>query len=155
MLWCTIMSLLVNKKQVSYYTYYCHYMEGERHHVACVCVCVCVCWLNENPNLQKKSRNFIFKIGKKSTKFHWEWSRISAPENTKKSLSPLEAWAAVRSKAVVLLLLVHCRSLCGGFVFGPCFVMKYLVFFLVSQSSGWRRESWAGGYKLFCAHLSN
>ena len=26
---------------------------------------------------------FFFKIGKKAPKFHWEWGRISAPENTK------------------------------------------------------------------------
>ena len=29
-----------------------------------------------------------------------------------------------------------------GFVFGPCFVMQYFVFFLVMQSSRCGRESW-------------
>ena len=28
--------------------------------------------------------DFFSKLGKKSPKFHWEWDRISAPENTKK-----------------------------------------------------------------------
>ena len=41
------------------------------------------------------------------------------------------ALAAVRSKVVVLLLLIHCLLLLplfyGDFVFGPCFVVQYLV----------------------------
>ena len=55
--------------------------------------------------------------------------------------------AAVRSKAVVLLLSIHCLFLLqmffccffcffrGGGVFGPCFAIKCLVSFLVLQSS--------------------
>ena len=38
------------------------------------------------------------------------------------------AWAAVRSKVVVLLLLIHCfmfLPLCVGSGFHPCFVMLY------------------------------
>ena len=31
---------------------------------------------------------------------------------------------------------------CGGSVFGPCFVLHYLVSFLILQSFGWGRESW-------------
>ena len=30
----------------------------------------------------------------------------------------------------------------GVFVFGPCFVVQYLVLFLVLQSSRWGRERW-------------
>ena len=60
---------------------------------------------------------------------------------SKTNLSPLVALAAVHSKAVVLLLLIHCLLLlplfCGGFVFGPCFVVQYLVSFIVLQSSRW------------------
>ena len=51
----------------------------------------------------------------------------------------------VHSKAVVLLLLIHSLMFlpldCGGSVFGSCFVMHYLVFFLVLQSSWRGRES--------------
>ena len=47
----------------------------------------------------------------------------------------------VRSKAVVLLLLIHCLNAAsvvrGRFVFDPCFVKQYLV-----QSSRGGRESW-------------
>ena len=43
--------------------------------------------------------------------------------------------AAVRSKVVVLLLLIHCILLLplfyGGSVFGACFVMQYLVSFMM------------------------
>ena len=45
----------------------------------------------------------------------------------------LVACAAARSKAMVLLLLIRCLlllSLCGSFVFGPCFVMQYLVYII-------------------------
>ena len=55
------------------------------------------------------------------------------------------ASAAVCSKAVVLLLLIHCCShcLCGFFFsFGPFGVVQYLVSFLVLQSSHWERKSW-------------
>ena len=68
--------------------------------------------------------------------------------------------AAVRSKVVILLLLIHCLLflplyvgrtqpahivgvplLCAswGVVFGPCFVMQCLVSFLVLQPSRWGR----------------
>ena len=41
-------------------------------------------------------------------------------------LSPPVALAAVRSKAVVLFLLIYCCSHClWGFVFGPCFVIHF------------------------------
>ena len=46
--------------------------------------------------------------------------------------------AAVCSKAVVLLLLIHSLlllSLSLGVVFGPCFVVQYSVSFIVLQSS--------------------
>ena len=36
--------------------------------------------------------------------------------------------AAVRSKAMVLLLLIQCL-LCWGCVFGPCFVFQYFMSF--------------------------
>ena len=48
------------------------------------------------------------------------------------------AWAAVRSKAVVLSLLNYCfmyLPLCVGFCVGLCFGMHYLMSFLVLQSS--------------------
>ena len=51
----------------------------------------------------------------------------------------------VPSKAVVLLLLIHSLMflplVCRGSVFGPRFVMHYLEFFLVLQSSRWETES--------------
>ena len=56
------------------------------------------------------------------------------------------ASTAVRSEAVVLLLLIHylllLQIVCGDFVFGPCFAVYYLVSFLVLQSSRWGREGW-------------
>ena len=49
-----------------------------------------------------------------------------------------------RSNAMRMPLLVnyYCCSycLCFIFVFGPCFVVQYLVSFLVLQSSHWGRE---------------
>ena len=92
----TIMSFLVNKKQISYYRYFCHQIiEGEIRcsgRLSSCSLCVWVWWLNENPNLKKKPfktfclffwrLGFFFKIGKKSPKFHWKWGRISAPLNT-------------------------------------------------------------------------
>ena len=49
-------------------------------------------------------------------------------------------------KAVVLLLLIHCLLFLplfrGRFMFGLCFVMHYLVSYLVLQSSRWGREGW-------------
>ena len=53
---------------------------------------------------------------------------------SKMHLSPSVVWAAVRSKAVVLLLLIHCLLLlsvivCGGSVFVPCFVILFLMSF--------------------------
>ena len=55
------------------------------------------------------------------------------------------AFSAVSSKAVVLLLFIYCLfySRClWGIVFGACFVMQYVVSFLVLQPSRWGRESW-------------
>ena len=55
-------------------------------------------------------------------------------------------FAAVHSKAVgsvfVYLLFIIAPTVCGGFVLGPCFVVRYFVSFLVLQSSRWERESW-------------
>ena len=42
------------------------------------------------------------------------------------------------SMAVVLLLLIHCLlmlPLCGGSMFGPCFVMQFSMSFLAMQLS--------------------
>ena len=47
--------------------------------------------------------------------------------------------AAVCSETMALLLLIHCLIILPLFVkvlFGPCFVMYYLVSFVVFQSSG-------------------
>ena len=58
--------------------------------------------------------------------------------------SPPVALAAVRSKAVVLLLLIRCLlllTLCGS-VIVLCFVVHYFVSIPVLQSSQWGRESW-------------
>ena len=65
-------------------------------------------------------------------------------------LSYLVASAAVRPKAVALLLFVHCllllSSFSGDIMFGPCFILQCLVSFLVLQSSRWggerERERW-------------
>ena len=60
-------------------------------------------------------------------------------------LSTSVASAALHSKMVVLLLLIHCLLLlllfCKGFVFWPCFVVQYLVLVLIFESSCGRRES--------------
>ena len=63
-------------------------------------------------------------------------------------LSPLVSSAAVRSKAVVmLLLLTFCLLLLPLWesVIVLCFVVRYFMSILVLQSSWWGRESW-----LFC-----
>ena len=55
------------------------------------------------------------------------------------------ALAAVRSKVVVLLLLVYCfmyHHCLGGLCVGLCFGMNYFMSVLVVQSSGRGRESW-------------
>ena len=52
------------------------------------------------------------------------------------------ALAAVRFKTVVLLLLIHCCSHCLWVLDGTGFVVQYLVFFLVLQSSYLGRESY-------------
>ena len=59
-------------------------------------------------------------------------------------LSPQVAWAAVRSKAVVLSLLTCCLLFLPLWesVIVLCFVVRYLMSILVLQSSGWGRESW-------------
>ena len=59
-------------------------------------------------------------------------------------LSPLVAYAAVRSKAVVLLLLTFCLLLLPLWesVTVLCFVVRYYMSILVLQSSYWGRESW-------------
>ena len=56
---------------------------------------------------------------------------------SKMHLSPLVASAAVRSKAVVLLLLTFCLLLLllWEFVFVLCFVVRYFMSILVLQSS--------------------
>ena len=67
---------------------------------------------------------------------------------------PLVAWAAVRSKAVVLLLLTFCFCLLllplWESVIVLCFVVRYFMSILVLQSSWWGRESWL--LCLFCLH---
>ena len=50
-------------------------------------------------------------------------------------------YVVIHSNVVVLLLFIHCYC-CWGSVFGPCFVVLYLVPFLVLQSSWRGRESW-------------
>ena len=59
-------------------------------------------------------------------------------------LSPPVAWAAVRSKAVVLLLLTGCLLLLQLWesVIVLCFAVRYFMYIVVLQSSWWRRESW-------------
>ena len=61
---------------------------------------------------------------------------------SKMHLSPLVAKAAVRSKAVVLLLLTFCLLLQWESVIVLCFVVCYIMSILVLQSSWWGRESW-------------
>ena len=39
-------------------------------------------------------------------------------------------------------LLIVATIVCGCFALCPCFVLQYIVSFLVLQSSGWGRESW-------------
>ena len=59
-------------------------------------------------------------------------------------LSPPVANAAVRSKAVVLLLLTFCLLWIPLWesVIVLCFVVRYFMSILVLQSSWWGRESW-------------
>ena len=60
-------------------------------------------------------------------------------------LSPQVAQAAVRSKAVVLLLLMTFGLVLlqlWKFVIVICFVVRYFMSSLVLQSSLWGRESW-------------
>ena len=59
-------------------------------------------------------------------------------------LSPPVAWAAVRSKAVALLLLSFCLLLLPLWesVIVLCFVVRYFMSIPVLQSSWWGRESW-------------
>ena len=53
------------------------------------------------------------------------------------------AWAAVRSKVVVLLLLTFCLLLLPlwEYVIVLCFVVRYILSILVLQSSLWGRDS--------------
>ena len=62
---------------------------------------------------------------------------------SKMHLSPPVAWAAVRSKEVVLLLLTFCLLLLPLWesVIVLCFVVRYFMSILVLQSSWWGRES--------------
>ena len=43
--------------------------------------------------------------------------------------------------AVVNQLFIVARIVCGGSMLGLCFVLQYLVSFLVLQSSSWEKES--------------
>ena len=63
---------------------------------------------------------------------------------SKMHLSPPVALAAVRSKEVVLLLLIRCLLLLPLWdsVIDLCFVVRYFVSILVLQSSQLGRESW-------------
>ena len=59
--------------------------------------------------------------------------------------------AAVHSKAVVLMLLIHCLlglPFCGVSVFGPCFVIQYFVSFYFCRYLD--REERAGFLTLIC-----
>ena len=44
---------------------------------------------------------FFSKLGKKSPKFHWEWVRISDPENTKKNPWLLKSMSRLHTKSMV------------------------------------------------------
>ena len=63
---------------------------------------------------------------------------------SKMHLSPRVAKAAVRSKAVVLVLLTFCLLLLPLWesVIVLCFDVRYFMSILVLQSSWWGRESW-------------
>ena len=64
--------------------------------------------------------------------------------------------AAVRSKAVILLL-IHCLlvlPLCGGFVFGPNSVIQFFVPFPVLQLSRWAESTGPNVIKLAHAQLN-
>ena len=43
---------------------------------------------------------------------------------------------------VVDSLFIVATIVCGCFVFCPCFVVQYIMSFLVLQSSRWGKESW-------------
>ena len=60
------------------------------------------------------------------------------------SLHPYLLWAAVCSKAVVLLLLTFCLLLLplSESVIVICFVVRYFMSIPILQSSWWGRESW-------------
>ena len=62
------------------------------------------------------------------------FSRVEAQIILK--LHPLLAWAAVHYKAAILLLLIHffccCSQRVWGFMLGHCFVIYFLLSFLVS-----------------------
>ena len=75
----------------------------------------------------------------------WQEQNLGPRFGASKMLKPLAASAAVGSKAVALLLLMHCLlfSHCMWvFMFGPCFVVRYFVTFLVLQSSWRGKGSW-------------
>ena len=57
---------------------------------------------------------------------------------------PSVSFAAVRSKAVVLLLFIRCWLLLPLWdsLIVLCFVVRYIMSILVLQSSWWGRESW-------------
>ena len=59
-------------------------------------------------------------------------------------LGPSVAWAAVRSRAMVLLLLAFwlLQFPLWESVIALCFVVRYFMSILVLQSSWWERESW-------------
>ena len=63
---------------------------------------------------------------------------------SKMHLSPLVALAAVRSKAVVLLMLTVCLLWLPlwGSVAVLCFLVRCFMSIVVLQSSWWGRESW-------------
>ena len=57
---------------------------------------------------------------------------------------------------VVDSLFIAAPIVCGGFVFGhKCFVMQYLVPFLVLQSSAWLIYFHCGVIEAFIGHLSH
>ena len=54
-------------------------------------------------------------------------------------------------KSHVAAPFIVARIVCGSFVFGPCFIMQYLLSFIVMQSPRRERESWLLN---FSCHMS-
>ena len=68
----------------------------------CVCVCVCVCVkILKNKKKFLEIGNFLFKLGKKSPKSHWERGRITltlgvrAPGSNTGESTKLGSWKLI------------------------------------------------------------